>query len=248
MDRLLNMIACDERVQICSQSTKLCLAWSGLYPVPDLPSLVGGAGDDPKLQSELTAASAFLVMYLPTTSVPESIADRDGATALRAARYMQQSAHFYLEPEQWKTELKSWFSLALARLQLGIFHSVERPSYTVNATLMKNTWEGTPLMRLCGRIKYRSNGHMSLSFFGFMTVVVVSVLLIGLSFFEMFLDRPLRKWSPDRMSHWDRAENLALLRDREEKTESEAVSEEPVESDRLMASPNDRRSGSTATP
>jgi hypothetical protein len=71
---------------------------------------------------------------------------------------------------------------------------------------------------LCGRIKYQSPAHTSLSFFGVMFVLSVALLLIVLSFFELFLAGLLRRWLSGRIAQWDEAENLALLADRQETT------------------------------
>jgi hypothetical protein len=215
MDRLINIIGCDERLQICSTATGRCSPWTGLYFLPDLTELTGvSADEDPEMDLELTAVATLISTFAPHTSIPESIAGRDGASALRASRYMSNGVHFYLEPEQWKTELKHWFSMALARFQLELFQSIEKPPQ-LDTTRLQNMWAGTAATWLCGRIKYHSAGHMSLSFFGIMTAVVVSVLLIVLSFFEVIFSKPIGKWWPG-YRHWQGSENLALLRHRED--------------------------------
>ncbi|KAM6536143.1 hypothetical protein FALCPG4_005660 [Fusarium falciforme] len=224
MDRVLNIIGCDERLQICAKTTDRCMPWSGLYlDGLNLTAIGDNAAHGNDTAWDLATPLALLADAITGTSIPGSIAGRDSSSALRASRYMRGGQHFYLEPEQWKTEVTYWFALALARLQLGIYNTIERPvGVDLNRTV--NRWADTPMMSLCGRVKYRSANHTSLSFVGVVVVVVVSITIIILSFFEVVIDLMPSRWLKNRVLQWGSSDNLALL-EAKENLEPESTSE-----------------------
>jgi hypothetical protein len=221
MDRLVNIIGCDEQYQLCSSLTNKCTPMAGLY---------GSEENDKSKYSVLSPSGKAEDVLLPSLLVEQFVQDtmiatllygRDGTSTLQARRHFRNTIQLYLDREQWKTELKHWFSMTLVRLQLGIFHSIEIPA-ALDPSIATNQWDGdtADLKLLCGRVTYRSPRHSSLSFFGVMFVVVVSSTLIVLSFFETFLGSLLKKWSAPRMAAWDNVEILALL---DEKVQMELV-------------------------
>lgn len=208
MDRSLNMLGCDERFQICAKHTGRCVPWSGLYPVTNETLLDEELRPGTTDQLDLIIPIILVSSIIPMTSIPDSIAGRDGSTALRASRYVHVGRHFFLEPEQWKTEVTYWFAMALARLQLGIYSTIQKPA-GVDPNIMMNFWADTPLMMLCGRVKFFSSNHTSLSFVGVVTVIVVSACLIFISFFDLLVD-----FMPNKgrgLLQWTLSENFALL-------------------------------------
>ncbi|PVI04240.1 hypothetical protein DM02DRAFT_611668, partial [Periconia macrospinosa] len=160
-------------------------------------------------------AAVLVDNLLQQSTLQASIFDRDGNAALQAARSLQNDRiSTPLPPEQWKIEVDHWFSLAMARLQLGAFSTIERRP-GVDPERVRNLWEGQRIQdSLCGHIKFKSPGHTSLSFFGVMFVVVVCALILLASFFEEVLEKVLRRWLEGRMVGWSAAENLALLKEK----------------------------------
>ncbi|KAM0424891.1 hypothetical protein ACHAPT_009947 [Fusarium lateritium] len=223
MDSNLNIIGCDERIQICS--AKRCFPWSGLLPGFTIRHLDERATDEVETSVEINVLLDMLRYLIPGTSIPDSIANRDGSSALRASRNMQSGIQLHLEPEQWKTELTYWFGLAMARLQLDMYKTIERPDGLDGDSII-NAWSdpsaGLIQDMLCGKIKFRSPNHTSLSFVGIMMVVVVSLVLIVLSFFDVFITLLPTRWRGNRVLLWASSENLVLL-EGSQRLENEAL-------------------------
>lgn len=223
MDSNLNVIGCDERIQICHKSTNRCLPWSGLMPSFEAIELDDRAAGNKETALDIHVPLLIVTPLLVKTSIPDSIAER-GGSSLRASRTLHRGRQLSLEPEQWKTELTYWFGLGMARLQLDVYKTIEKQDGRSIYGAM-NTWadlrNGSIQDMLCGKIKFRSPNHTSLSFIGVMVVVVVSSVLIVLSFFEVFVDIMPAKWRGNRVSLWASSENLALLEGKQ-KLEREA--------------------------
>ncbi|KAI8710371.1 hypothetical protein NCS52_01582100 [Fusarium sp. LHS14.1] len=225
MDSKLNVIGCDERIQICHKSTNRCLPWSGLSPQFKVIEFDDRAADNIETALDIGVPLTIVTPFLVKTSIPDSIAERGGSSALRASRTLQGGRQARLDPEQWKTELTYWFGLGMARLQLDIYKTTEKhDGHDVDGAV--NTWadlpNGSMQDTLCGKIKFRSPNHTSLSFLGVMVVVVVSSVLIILSFFEVFVDLMPAKCRGSRVLLWASSENLALLEGKQ-RVESEAL-------------------------
>ncbi|KAF4982640.1 hypothetical protein FDECE_17464 [Fusarium decemcellulare] len=217
MDRALNVIGCDERFQICYKSINKCLPWSGLYPDFDPTEFDETALDDLGTTKDFIIPLTMLIHHIPQTSIPESISNRDGSSALRASRSLQAGIQLSLGEEQWKTELNYWFGMAMARLQLDVYKTIDKPAgLDLNRT--ENMWDvnnGTYKHELCGRIRFNSSDHTSLSFLGVMVIVVVSAFLILLSFFEDAMGLVPSRWCGSGLSRWEASENIALLKAKE---------------------------------
>ncbi|RTE76467.1 hypothetical protein BHE90_009036 [Fusarium euwallaceae] len=224
MDSDLNVIGCDERIQICHRSTNRCLPWSGLMPQFKATELDDRAAVDADTVFDIHVPLLIVTPLLGKTSIPDSIAGR-GGSSLRASRTLHNGRQLRLEPEQWKTELTYWFGLGMARLQLDIYKTIEKHDGRSIEGAM-NMWadlgSGSVQDMLCGKIKFRSPNHTSLSFTGVIVVVAVSSVLITLSFFEVFVDLIPAKWRGDRVLVWASSENLALLEGKQ-RVESEAL-------------------------
>lgn len=221
-DRFLNILACKEQVRMCSNITGNCSGWSGLFgPMDDLASLIpvlsgpsmknGSSGFD-----EILRTTAVVGLRLPYTSLPGSIQNRPGSQALQASRYLLTSGvQYLLEPEQWKLELNYWFSMALARLQLGLFNTVEKP-VGVSTAEAENYWDRYNLKGLCGRIKFHSPEHATLSKTGIIIVIVfVGVLMLG-SFLDVVLGWIPAAWAGKLVKEWEEMENVVLLEELEQ--------------------------------
>ncbi|RSL59383.1 hypothetical protein CEP54_007295 [Fusarium duplospermum] len=224
MDSDLNIIGCDERIQICHRSTNRCLPWSGLMPEFKATELDDRAAVDVETVLDINIPLMIVTPLLDKTSIPDGIAGR-GGSSLRASRTLYGGRQLRLEPEQWKTELTYWFGLGMARLQLDIYKTIERHD-GLNVDGAMNVWadlpSGSMQEMLCGKIKFRSPNHTSLSFTGVIVVVVVSSVLIALSFFEVLVDLMPAKWKGNRVLLWAWSENLALLEGKQ-RVESETL-------------------------
>ena len=215
-DRFLNIIACDERVRLCSDLSDTCTSWGGLYDVLDNPvstvaSLTGSAianGTDEFL--DFMKINMLLSLNLMYTSIPNAIQGREGASATQFSRYLNEGNQYYLESEQWKVELKYWFQMALARLQLDLFNSIQAPP-GLNLAQAVNFWDSAELRSMCGRIKFHSPAHSSLSVLGFAMVVAIVGLLIAGSCVDVVLGWVPAKWARAVVAEWERLENLNLL-------------------------------------
>ncbi len=187
MDKTVNMIGCDERAHYCSSLTGRCTSWLDLlsYYADALSVLSGEVAEDDAM--DIVRSTALIRLVLPTTLLPESVGERTAASALQAGRYLYAGAQVRIEPEQWKRELEYWFAVGLARLQLEVFGTVEKPP-GVDPSIAVNIWENDKykaLKALCGGIKLKSPGHTSLSTLGFGFILGVSGVLALLSFADV---------------------------------------------------------------
>ncbi|KAI8711575.1 hypothetical protein NCS52_01421300 [Fusarium sp. LHS14.1] len=202
MDRVLNIIGCNERFQLCAKHTNRCLPWSGLLPLVNAEAIDDRASSSAQIGRDLITAVSLLNTVIIDTSIPAVIAGRDGSSALRASRHTNNGEQYYLEKEQWKTEM--------AKLQLGIFNTIQGPN-GLRPTDTINLWADSPMMNICGRVKYRSADHTSLSFVGVVVIIVASAFLIAVSLFDIIIDWVPRKWSGRRLMQWEASKSLALL-------------------------------------
>lgn len=236
-DHFLNILACDERVRFCSSITNNCTAWMGLFgPGKNIDTLIpllagtkiGSAASQEVLQT--VAAVALRQFY---SSLPSSIQYRQGSEALQASRYLLASGSQYLlAPEQWKVELDYWFSMALARLQLGLFNTIEKPA-GVSTAEAENAWDRFKTsdfkLGMCGRIKYNSAEHATLSALGIIIVLVfVGVLTLG-SFLDVILGWVPAVWAQKMVEEWEEMESVTLLEELERLRERIARFNDPHE-------------------
>lgn len=211
-DRFLNIIGCYEQAQLCNKNTDWCSPWGGLYSVPLTEGLLGmNLPDvDEREVLEVTNIAVMVQGSLPSTGIPDSISRRHAGAALQAAKFLAESAQTRLDEEQWKIELRYWFSMGLARLQLDIFESIERPPH-VNESMAFNTWETYNLTDLCGRVKFRSPDHSSLSTVGIIVVLVGAVSLALASFFDVVIEHVPWWGKIPAFQAWQNNDALALL-------------------------------------
>ncbi|KAF8541694.1 hypothetical protein BDD12DRAFT_803464 [Trichophaea hybrida] len=157
MVRPQNTIACIETVRFCVNSTGRCTQWLNLLSALSPPRIMDLSEGFQKDQvTELTVTGILISQLLPSTSVDKAILNR-GASALQASKSLEpDGSQFNLDPEQWKLELNHWFSLGLAKFQLGLFTTIQaQPDLDVN--VLENDFEEFPdLKYICGRVKFRS--------------------------------------------------------------------------------------------
>ncbi|KAI5803141.1 hypothetical protein EDC01DRAFT_611892 [Geopyxis carbonaria] len=207
-ERYLNVLACVELSRFCNTKSKICTPWRGLLnpDLPDLdPLLSGGTPDD------AVAAFPTLLYILRSTSIYEAISSR-GETALQARRFLfMNNMQRRLGSAQWKYEFHYWFEMCLARLQLGVFSTIQmRPGLTEETAQRVDL--GKDADRICGRVKFRAEGYTSLSVLGVALVIAITGVLTVLSYIDVIVATFWgRRWS-DTVDMWDRSEMLELLR------------------------------------
>ncbi|KAH6662277.1 hypothetical protein B0J14DRAFT_707742 [Halenospora varia] len=231
MDAFVNMITCTEKFRFCSSITGQCTPYQGLLnylTLSDIPAsystLFGANGfkQGSKEDWDFGLATLLVESVMQQTALMWSIQQR-GQAALQASRYLNNGEQVRLRPEQCKFELEYWFMMALARLQLEILNTIDKPA-NLNASRAQNLWatERYKLMlNLCGRIKFRSPDHTSLSAFGLIMILVFSgVLLLGSGIGTGLFWIPwTRSWKS--VVEWRRDEVLALLEETKEENSSE---------------------------
>lgn len=220
-DNFLNIIACKESIRFCSTISDNCTPWSPLTITDsvkvwsDVAALVPpGLQNGTSEYLDIVNLYQFISVAIMWTSIPDSIGERPASSALQAARYLYGDIQAYLEPEQWKLELEYWFAMALARLQLEVFNTIEKPP-GVDESIAYNQWEGTELKSLCGKVKFHSPNHTTLNTVGIIVILgVVALLTLG-SVMDIVLGRLPMGWARHMAKEWDALENLNLLEDAE---------------------------------
>ncbi|KAH6666348.1 hypothetical protein B0J14DRAFT_201246 [Halenospora varia] len=215
MDNFLNVISCMEQYRFCSSITSRCTNFEGLIRSETLTAAdyatFGLKGANSTEETDLRRIITLLQLVMPDTALHKSIQGRGGA-AMQTTRYLSDGEQLQLGANQWKIELESWFRMCLARLQLEIFNTIERPQ-NVDENRVVNIWKTNyePLLTVCGRIKFKSPNHTSLSTFGLIMILVFSAVLMLGSLIGMILPttRWTRRWKT--VIDWRRDEVLALL-------------------------------------
>lgn len=219
-DHFLNIIACKEATRFCSSLSNECSPWTGLSPsaahMSRAISIIAGSHVQSGTSEfeEFSKVITLVALSLQYNSLPHSISDRPASSALQAARYYDGIVQHHLEPEQWKVELEYWFAMAMARLQLEIFNTIEKPP-GVDELQAYNQWESNGLNSLCGRIKFRSPDHSTLSTTGIVVVLTLVGLLTLVSLLDMILAWVPAQWAKNLIEEWERLENLQLLEELE---------------------------------
>lgn len=217
-DNFLNIIACKEATRFCSMLSNNCSAWTGIVQTDAIEtekallSLVGSRIQTNSSDFQEIVNSFVLVsLSLHHTSLSSSVEDRHATSALQAARYLDGTGvQLRLEPEQWKIELEYWFAMALARLQLEIFNTIEKPPW-VDESVASNSWEGKELKKICGKVKFYSGNHMTLSTVGIVAVLALVGFLTLASMLDVFLGWIPTEWGKSLIEEWNEMENLRLL-------------------------------------
>lgn len=214
MDHFLNVLVCDERSQFCNQMTGECNQWHGLIlDLNELNSTHGNLISDKSIDgyADMLASIVVVLTNIQQSYLTNSIQGR-GHAALQAIRYFNYGDQYRLNPEQWKVELRYWFQMALARVQIEIFNTIERP-IDVDPERTQNIWAKDVTSALCGNIKFRSANYTSLSTTGIIVILLGATILTMISFLDQLLaSRFLVDRFQKLISAWEETENLALLK------------------------------------
>lgn len=197
MDAFLSMVTCTEQYRLCSSITDQCTEYQGLLRYDSWLKSPSGYGtlfgaNARKLSANdvlnLNSSILLLQSIMKASALPWGVQQR-GQSAFQASRYLNNGQQENLRSDQWKFELEYWFMLALARLQLEVMNTVDRPR-NLDETRAYNLWateDYKVILNLCGRIKFRSSDHTSLSAFGLVMILVFSGTLMISSFLGMGL-------------------------------------------------------------
>ncbi|KAK2744268.1 hypothetical protein FQN57_004353 [Myotisia sp. PD_48] len=202
MGELINSVACQEMIQYCSEYTGDCTNWEGIWEEVNIPKLLGNRQNQ---THEVLSIYAVRVASLHS-SIFDQIGGR-GRGALQATRFLHLNEQLRLFDGQWKIELEGWFKVALARIQLGVFRLIKIPNLDV--TNIYNLWDEFPILKpTCSLIKFNSSEHTTLSTIGVMMVLICSVLLTIISYWELLLPKCFPK---KVLASWNKDDNLELL-------------------------------------
>lgn len=146
------------------------------------------------------------------TSIRDSIGECPASSVLQAAHYLYSDTQAYLAPKQWKLELEYWFAMAVARLQLEIFNTNEKPP-GVDESVTYNMWAGTEMKGLCGKVMFHSPNHTNLNTVDITLILVVVALLTIGSTIDVVLGWVPMDCARKMAKDWDTLENLSLLED-----------------------------------
>lgn len=217
MDHFLNVLVCDERMHFCNRVTGQCSQWRGLADGDELVTPLGDplVREDMDGADDMIASIAMVTTSIDTSYIANSIQGRSHA-ALQAIKYFSLGQQYRLEREQWKVELRYWFRMALARVQLEIFNTIEKPA-DVDPERSRNAWADSServLKENCGCIKFRSANYTSLSTTGIVVILLCTLILTLISFLDQLLpsSRIFGKRFQHLFSAWEETENLALLK------------------------------------
>jgi hypothetical protein len=219
MGRRLNSMVCQDMATVCSNITGYCTGWVApsalLLGTTYAEQLLGSHSSD----NNSIRALALVSITLLQSSIYYGVNNR-GASALQATRYLQSNMQYVISNMQWKIEAENWFRISLAILQMGTHRMITMPE--VDKSRVENGM-GVDQAAACSMIKFRSTKHVTLSMFGIITILAVSVLLLLISFLDDILNWLIPKRVSSILQPWERNDYLRLLKDRAV-LNSEAVS------------------------
>jgi hypothetical protein len=129
-----------------------------------------------------------------------------GASDLQATGQLQSSMQYMISEEQWKVEAENWFRIGLASLQMAPYRMVSTPELDHSRMV-----EGFGSTWAFSSVKSHSLKHVALSFFGIMTILVVSLLLTILSYLDEIVGFLAAKRTSSMLQPWKRDGYLQLL-------------------------------------
>ncbi|KAF8246561.1 hypothetical protein K440DRAFT_644659 [Wilcoxina mikolae CBS 423.85] len=206
-------IACIETAMFCTNSR--CTPWlEVLYGFNETHKAYLSEGLQKDKIFELQASGLLMSFLLAPTSMVYAVLNRD-SSALQASKFLQLSGtQFKLYPEQWKFELNYWFSLGLAKFQLGFFTTIQAQSDLDVAELQNYFDEEPNLQKISGRVKFRSAQHTTLSVLGIAVILGATLVMTVISYLDVVFKGLFKRsrMFGRAMQKWEATENLQLLK------------------------------------
>jgi hypothetical protein len=210
MGRQLNALLVQDMVEVCSKLTGYCSGWIGPGRFSDamaafLPRLMG-----PNFRSDFnTSIFALDIVALPlmAATTNHAILYR-GASALQATRTLQNARQYMISDGQWKIEAQNWFRISLALLQMAPQRMVYTPELDRSRVEKLGFFAGP---WACSAVKFRSSGHVTLSFVGILVILVTCVVLTIVSYLDDILRLFPFASTSSVLQCWDRDGYLQLL-------------------------------------
>lgn len=214
ISRPLNTIACHEVAQYCSDLH--CTGWLppsnasiALLVKKELEFLTG---TNTRSQAEDAGFAILLVdLALKQTNIWDAIQAR-GPEALLTNRALSSSLQMRMAPNQWILELRNWFSMGLARLQMSIYRTIQIPP-GMDRTKAKNLFDDYPALKeACGRVKFHDRRYTTLSVAGFAVVLVATFVLTIVGCVDWWVSLCCGGTRRAVVEGWENDANLLLLR------------------------------------
>lgn len=207
----LNAMVCQDMVEVCSDLTNYCSGWIGPSDLArDVQLWIGLLGPLIDIDTTSHALSIASVPLMQATTY-WSLLNR-GASVLLATQKLINGIQFMASSEQWKVEAENMFRISLASLQMAPHRMVATPeldrSRVNKVDIFSTAWA-------CSAVKFRSSKHVTLSFFGILTIVVVCGLLTVVSYLDEILGFLVANRTSSLLQPWTRDGYLQLLEDNE---------------------------------
>lgn len=195
-DYYASVIGCINQHQVCHRDT--CTELSGRLPVfSDFPGLT-------EVQKGIFLRLAYSAIF---SGIYQVIHGRSGAS-LRASDTVVEISQYSLPPDQWKTEVSSWFATGLAVLQHTLRDYVDVTNMRPPMSIVE---PASPVEEsMCHNQKTQiRNGTVSFSLMGLAALFIIGGLLILLS----FVLEPIVAWiGPASYLNWKLDDTMQLQR------------------------------------
>lgn len=207
MDRPLNAMVCQDMAMVCSNITGYCSGWIAPGDLSTnatyTKKLLGS------LSADYNAVIALSIAAIPLgASTTYNGLNGRGVSALQATRHLQVNMQYMISKEQWKIEAEQWFRISLAILQMGPHRIISTPE--VDKSRVENVI-GIDGAAVCSAIKFRSTKHVTLSVFGILIIVVLSVVVTLISYLDGVLNWLAPKLLSSILQPWERNGYLHLV-------------------------------------
>ncbi|KAL9638460.1 MAG: hypothetical protein Q9164_001539 [Protoblastenia rupestris] len=208
-DFAVNVLACTDQYQFCNPINQKCTPLTGINLLMKSTTRLG--------LSDVQYATMLRIQYAVTFLATYSSIRSRGANALRASETLSdlELVQLGLPPNQWITEISSWFAVSMAKLQQLTINYVTNPD-RVPAGLALLQPDTEIKRKQCTQQKIRSpHGYVSFSVLGVSIILIIGSLLI---FANLVLDILVgfimnkMKWKDHKRLQWVVDEKLQLQR------------------------------------
>ncbi|KAF2126601.1 hypothetical protein P153DRAFT_433721 [Dothidotthia symphoricarpi CBS 119687] len=205
LSRQLNAIACQDTAKACSKITGLCTDWiaPGDMINDDIQKqMLGNNMDDRSLMAYHTVAWPLAI----STTLNQVVQNR-GASIFRATQNLGYGRLYSISSEQWKIEVEHWFLVGMGLLQMAPHRMVSTPE--LDTSKVQNAYP--ELGDACTMVKFRSPGHVTVSMFGMMFIIVGAFVLTIVSYLDILMGWILPTRVSTLLVPWERDSYLQLL-------------------------------------